>query len=130
MKATQLDKRLVAETILKRSNLYIRLDPRDEDVKVPSWHKKQADLCLQVGYDMPIPIPDLEIDEKGIGGTLSFSRIGIHCFVPWSSIWVLADNDWKGYVFDDQPLEKEEEPAPFKPTKVPFLQVAKGGKKD
>jgi hypothetical protein len=50
-------KRDVANQLLRKGSLFIHLDPRVNDVVVPPWLRHQAQLVLQVGLDMPIPIP-------------------------------------------------------------------------
>lgn len=41
---------------------------------------------LDIGLNLSTPIPDLAIDENGIRGTLSFSRVPFYIKVPWESI--------------------------------------------
>jgi hypothetical protein len=41
---------------------------------------------LSYGLDMPTPIPDLVVDERGISATLSFSRTPCETFVPWEAV--------------------------------------------
>ena len=55
---------------------------------------------------MPVPIPDLRVDEEGIFGTLSFKGIPFTCFVPWSATFALVGEDTKGMVW---PKEMPEE---------------------
>lgn len=99
-------KKRTAETILETEDVFIHLDPRRTGVIVPERFKSQADLVLQVGRDMPIPIPDLDVGDEGITGTLSFDRKPFHCVLPWSSIFALVDHDNHGRVWeDDVPAE-------------------------
>ena len=67
-------KKDVALALLEQSTMFVHLDPRGELVKVPTGFKKQPQLVLQVGLNMPVPIPDLEVNDEGIACTLSFSR--------------------------------------------------------
>ena len=94
-------KRDVANQLLRKGSLFIHLDPRVSDVVVPPWLRHQAQLVLQVGLDMPIPIPDLRVDEHGIFGTLSFSRTPFACNVPWSSIFALVGDEGRGMVWPE-----------------------------
>ena len=94
-------KRDVANMLLRKGSLFIHLDPRVTDVVVPPWLRHQAQLVLQVGYDMPIPIPDLRVDEAGISGTLSFSRTPFLCSVPWNSIFALVGDEGRGMVWPE-----------------------------
>lgn len=41
---------------------------------------------LNVGHGLPVPIPDLLIDETGISCTLSFNRTPARVFVPWPAL--------------------------------------------
>src|SRR5262245_26554850 len=45
-------KRDVAKMLLRKGSLFVHLDPRASDVFVPPWLRHQAQLVLQVGYDM------------------------------------------------------------------------------
>jgi Stringent starvation protein B len=94
-------KRDVANQLLRKGSLFIHLDPRVHDVIVPPWLKHQAQLVLQVGLDMPIPIPDLRVDEDGIFGTLSFSRTPFACNVPWNAVFALVGDEGRGMVWPE-----------------------------
>ncbi len=43
----------------------------------------KGSTALDVGLRMAVPIPDLQVDELGIRGTLSFSRVPFHVSIPW-----------------------------------------------
>ncbi|MEY4581765.1 MAG: hypothetical protein RL701_6468 [Pseudomonadota bacterium] len=94
-------KRDVANQLLRKGSLFIHLDPRVHDVVVPPWLRHQAQLVLQVGLDMPIPIPDLRVDENGIFGTLSFSRTPFACNVPWNAVFALVGDEGRGMVWPE-----------------------------
>src|SRR5690606_12099575 len=99
-------KKDVALALLERSTIFLHLDPRDEGVRVPPWFKKQAQLVLQVGLNMAVPIRDLEVDDEAISCTLSFSRTPHFCFMPFSAIYALVGEDGRGMVWpDDVPPE-------------------------
>jgi stringent starvation protein B len=99
-------KRDVALKLLEESSLFIHLDPRGEGVSVPPWFKKQAQLVLQVGLHMAVPIPDLEVTDRGISCTLSFSRQPHWCFMPWEAVFALVGDDGRGMVWpEDVPPE-------------------------
>ena len=87
-------------------SLFIHLDPRRAGVVVPKWFTGQPQLVLQVGLNMPIPIPDLKVEEGGISCTLSFNRSPFWCRLPWSAIYALVGEDGLGMVWpDDVPPE-------------------------
>src|SRR5256885_8262358 len=74
----------------------LHLDARRPGVIVPSHLKGEAHLVLQYGHDLPIPIPDLTIDELGVSATLSFARTPHFTAVPWSAVYVVASDDGRG----------------------------------
>ena len=100
-------KKEVGLALLERSSVYVHLDPRLDNVVVPVWFKKQAQLVLQVGMNMPVPIPDLRFDDDGMSCTLSFNRAPFFCVVPWASgVFAMVGEDGRGMVWpDDVPPE-------------------------
>lgn len=60
------------------------------DLKLPPGLFKEEGLfstiTLDYGLNMPIPIPDLKVDESGISATLSFGREPFATFVPWEAV--------------------------------------------
>jgi hypothetical protein len=99
-------KKEVALALLERSSVYVHLDPRRDAVVVPVWLKKQPQLVLQVGLNMQVPIPDLNLDDDGMSCTLSFNRSPFYCVVPWSSVFAMVGDDGRGVVWpDDVPAE-------------------------
>jgi stringent starvation protein B len=115
-------KKEVALALLERSSVYVHLDPRQSGVMVPQWFKKQAQLVLQIGLNMPVPIPDLRLDDDGMCCTLSFNRAPFYCVVPWASVFAMVGDDGRGMVWpDDVPSDvaiqaqgRAGEPAPRK----------------
>jgi stringent starvation protein B len=99
-------KKEVALALLERSSVHVHLDPRAPGVVVPAWFKKQPQLVLQVGLNMPVPIPDLRLDEEGMSCTLSFNRTPFFCVVPWPGVYAMVGDDGRGMVWpDDVPPE-------------------------
>jgi hypothetical protein len=99
-------KKDVALALLERSSVYVHLDPRPPAAVVPPWFKKQPQLVLQVGMNMPVPIPDLRLDDDGLSCTLSFNRAPFFCVVPWTSVFAMVGDDGRGMVWpDDVPAE-------------------------
>ena len=99
-------KKDVARALLLRGSLFVYLDPRASGVSVPTWFARQAQLVLQVGLDLPVPIPDLRVDDEGVFGTLSFNRAPFTCVVPWSAVFALVGDDGMGMVWqEDLPSE-------------------------
>jgi stringent starvation protein B len=86
--------------------VFIHLDPRREDVRVPAWFKKQPQLVLQVGLNMAVRIPDLDVGDDAVSCTLSFSRSPFFCYMPWTSVFALVSDDGKGMLWpNDIPPE-------------------------
>jgi stringent starvation protein B len=112
-------KKEVALALLERSKVLVHLDPRKDGVIVPAGFRKQPQLVLEIGLNMPVPIPDLRLDEEGMSCTLSFSRQPFYCVVPWPSVFAMVGDDGRGMVWpDDVPPEiasqapAEQQPAP------------------
>lgn len=125
-------KKAVALDLLERTSLFVHLDPRRPGVIVPLAFAKQPQLVLQIGLNMAISIPDLEVGETGISCTLSFNRRPHFCRLPWSAIYALIGQEGGGMVWpEDVPPEvvaqqrsaARKEPAPRKPT----LRALDGG---
>ncbi|MDD9944221.1 MAG: ClpXP protease specificity-enhancing factor SspB [Myxococcales bacterium] len=94
-------KKDVARALLLKGTVFVHLDPRTPDVAVPNWLKSQPQLVLQVGLDMPIPIPDLRVDDRGVYGTLSFNRSPFTCIVPWDAVFAVVGDDGRGMVWPE-----------------------------
>lgn len=102
------NKKDVVLMLLQSADVFVHLDPRREHVVVPPHLKQQAHLILQIGLNMPVAIPDLEVTDDGISCTLSFNRSPMWCKLPWSSIYAVVSNDTeaRGMVWpDDVPRE-------------------------
>lgn len=83
------------------ASVFVHLDPRGADVLVPAWFKKQPQLVLQIGLNMTVPIPDLDVTGEGITCTLSFNRSPQFCRLPWASIYGLVGEDGRGMIWPD-----------------------------
>src|SRR3984885_15676196 len=110
-------KKEVALALLERSKVLVHLDPRKEGFIVPAGFRKQPQLVLEIGLNMPVPIPDLRLDEEGMSCTLSFSRQPFYCIVPWSSVFAMVGDDGRGMVWpDDVPPEISSQPKQNEPS--------------
>ena len=99
-------KKDVALALLEQATVLVHLDPRGDEVQVPAWFKRQPQLVLQIGLNMPKPIPDLSVDDAGISCTLSFSNTPHYCHLPWTSVYALIGASGRGMVWpDDVPKE-------------------------
>jgi stringent starvation protein B len=99
-------KRDVAIALLQTNSVFVQLDPRHPEVRVPPWFKKQPRLVLQIGLNMAVPIRDLDVGDAALSCTLSFSRQPFFCFVPWKAVFALVNEEGRGMVWpDDVPPE-------------------------
>lgn len=83
------------------TSLYVHLDPRGDEVRVPASFKKQPQLVLQVGLNMAVAIPDLDIGDAALSCTLSFNRRPEYCYVPWGAVFGLVGEDQRGMIWPD-----------------------------
>lgn len=110
------DKQTVMLELLKEAWVYIHLDPRREEVSLPDFLREQPRVVLQYGYNMPVPIRDLTVDERGISATLSFRRVTHATFIPWSAVFAMTDGEQRGFIWqEDIPPDLEVESAPAPP---------------
>ena len=99
-------KREFAIALLEESSVFIHLDPRRDGVVVPGWLKRQPQLVLQVGLNMAVRIPDLDIGEEAICCTLSFNRSAFFCRLPWPAVFGLVGDDGRARIWpEDVPVE-------------------------
>lgn len=87
--------------LLREGWTSLHLDARRPGVVVPDSLRREPHLVLQYGHDLPIPIPDLEIDDYGVRATLSFSRTAHRTVVPWSAVYVVACDDGRGILYSE-----------------------------
>ena len=92
-------KKPILEELLKEGWVYIHLDPRKLGVEIPSHLKKEMRVVFQIGYDMPVPIPDLLLNKGGIHATLSFSRNPFACKIPWRAVFALVSNEGRALLW-------------------------------
>lgn len=112
MPADTSDKKNCFIELLETSSVFVCLDPRREGVIVPSHFTAQSQLVLQIGVNLSIPIPDLEIDDDAVRCTLSFNRAPFHCTLPWSAVFALRDDSGKTFTWQTAiPRELSPEPA-------------------
>ena len=87
--------------LLREGWTSLHLDARRPGVVVPQQLRSEPHLVLQYGHDLPIPIPDLEVDEYGVRATLSFSRAAHRTVVPWSAVYVVACDDGQRMLYSE-----------------------------
>lgn len=126
------EKHLVLLELLKEAWVYVHLDPRRDGVALPEFLRDQPRLVLQYGYNMPVPMHDLTVDEKGISATLSFRRVPHATFIPWSAVFAMTDGEKHGMVWpadvppdlkldapEEAPRKAESSPPPTAPAAKP-----------
>ena len=92
-------KRQAFLALLREGWTSLHLDARKRGVIVPPSLRGEAHLVLQYGHDLPIPIPDLEVDDYGVRATLSFSRTAHLTVVPWDAVYVVTCDDGRGVLY-------------------------------
>lgn len=101
-----LPKREAMGSLMAQGDVLLQLDPRLEGVSVPQKFRDQPLLVLRFGHEMPIPIPDLEIDDVGITATLSFDRTPHAVVVPWQAVFGMVTENGRGMLWTaDVPVE-------------------------
>jgi hypothetical protein len=119
-----MNKRSFYLELLKDNDLFIYVNTKNDAVVVPSHLKGKECIVLQFGLNMAVPIPDLNVSDTGIYGTLSFSGKPFYCSIPWDSVYAVRVEP-----LTKTPVRKE----PVTNLKVlpkgkPKLRVIKGGK--
>src|SRR5262249_42698250 len=87
--------------LLREGWTSLHLDARRPGVIVPAHLRAEAHLVLQYGHDLPIPIPDLEVDAYGVRATVPFSRTPQLTVVRWSAVYVVACDDGRGVLYQE-----------------------------
>lgn len=65
----------------------VRIFLETKAATLPKYLYSSRAIALDYGLNLPIPIPDLFVDQAGIHGTLSFGGDYFSVFVPWDSIF-------------------------------------------
>ncbi len=129
-------KRQLIDQLLGDGAVLVHLDARSEGVSVPAHLTDDPRLVLRFGYGLAPSIVDLEVDDEGISGTLTFAGVPRHCVVPWSALYaVVAEASQEAMVWpddvppevleamnrlpDEAPVEKPPQPKPG----VPHLKL-------
>lgn len=103
-------KRSVMETLLDAGAVLVHVDSRRDGVKVPVEHADQPKLVLRFGHQLSPPIPDLDVDDHGVRGTLTFRGQPFACDLPWGSVYALVGDDGRGLIWpEDVPSEVRDE---------------------
>jgi hypothetical protein len=113
----------VCLALLQSSNsIYVHLDPRKEEAHVPPWFKEQAQLVLQVGLNMAVPIPDLDVGPDALSCTLSFNRRAEFCHINWDCIYGIVGEDGRGMIWPESVPPEVAAAADGRPQQAPTSQ--------
>jgi len=116
--------------LTKDPSVFVHFDPRCDGVVLPPHLRKQPRVVLQYGLNMPVPIPDLEVGEDGLGATLSFARTPTWTFVPWTAVFAIVNEEGQGMLWETEvPREVREEPGKAEPGKAEPGKAEAPGKK-
>lgn len=124
----------VLHHLLCHGSVYVHIDSRVSDVWVPKACRGRAQLVLQVGFSLALPVQDFKMTPEGWSATLSFDRQPFHCSIPWKAVYCMVGDDAKGFLWDeDVPPEVdmrggEEKPEEKRKTLPPNWRVIDGGK--
>jgi stringent starvation protein B len=103
----QPSKKEVLLNLLEKASVLVHLDARRDDVKVPRHLKANPQLILQLGLNLAVPIPDLEVSDEQVTCTLSFARTPFFCVLPYPAIFAMVAEDGKSAMVwpEDVPAE-------------------------
>jgi stringent starvation protein B len=93
MAAAPPSKKEVLLALLEKASVLVHLDARRDDVKVPRHLKTNPQLILQLGLNLAVPIPDLDLSDENVCCTLSFARTPFYCVLPYAAIFAMVAED-------------------------------------
>ena len=118
----------VMRSLLERSEARVYLDARREGVLLPPHLRAEPQLRLDYSYSFHPPIADLVVNDEGIAATLSFNQRSQPTFIPWGAIYLIADYDGNGAVWQDdiprEVLERVAEALEKQPITVPATKIS------
>jgi hypothetical protein len=90
----RLRREIVEKLLAEADFIAVVVSPLCPGVKLPEEYLRAGEpVPLHLGWRLPLPIPDLVLDERGISGTLSFRRTPFACHLPWESILQVSLGD-------------------------------------
>ncbi len=103
-------KKQIFSLLLENDSVFVHIAGTHPSVVVPAHLHGKDQVVLQLGFNMPVPINDLEYNDEGVAATLSFKGKPGYCFVPWDAVFALVGEDGKGKVWDrEMPASVKEE---------------------
>jgi hypothetical protein len=90
----KLKRQVVSQLLSELDYILLVVDPRCAGVTLPAELVALGQpVGLHIGFHLAIPIPDLQVEESGISGTLSFNRTPFRCALPWTSVVQISAHD-------------------------------------
>jgi hypothetical protein len=90
----RLKRQAIEELLRHEDYIFLVINPLVPGVALPEYLIEGAQpVPINIGYNMAVPIADLEIDDRGIFGTLSFNRSPFRCAFPWASLIQITVGD-------------------------------------
>jgi stringent starvation protein B len=100
--ASAPDKRRTLEALLTRGAVLVHVDARRPEVSVPPRFRADPSLVLRFGYDLSPAITDLQVDDDGVSGTLTFSGQPHRCVLPWTAVYAaMVEGEQRGTVWPE-----------------------------
>lgn len=99
-----LKRRIVQAILQSGETAFIHLNGKlnPAETRLPFRLMFQETATLQIGYNMPVPIPDLFVGVDGFRATLSFKGVPFACSIPWTSVYAVVRENQMGRVWDDE----------------------------
>jgi stringent starvation protein B len=100
--ASAPDKKKTLEQLLARGPVLVHVDARRAEVSVPPRFRADASLVLRFGYDLKPAIADLDVDDSGIAGTLTFAGTPFRVMLPWPAVYAaMVEGEQRGTVWPE-----------------------------
>lgn len=84
------------KALIRNDTVYVHFDPRQADFTKPVNNMYSAHMCIQMGYNMALPMGDYEHSATGFQVTLSFDRKPSTLWVPWGAVFAIVGSNDKG----------------------------------
>jgi stringent starvation protein B len=101
--ASAPDKRRTVESLLARGPVLVHVDARRAEVAVPPRFRADPSLVLRFGYTNISPaIADLDVNDEGITGTLTFAGSPFRVVLPWTAVYAaMVEGEQRGTVWPE-----------------------------
>jgi hypothetical protein len=110
---------------------------KHDETCLPSHLNNRDSIVLELGLNLPVPIPDLYIGDGGFRATLSFDRRPFEVTVLWDAVFMFVVDGDGGVVFDEAraraagiAFEEDEPTAVRRRSLPPGWAVIEGGRAD